>query len=181
MKILLVGLCAWCVLGGGQPSASAQTPEVASSTPQEALPDAGGKRVREFQGDDIGQVLRLLARQAKINLAVGEAVRGNVSVRLESASALDAIEILVRSRKLVLTRDDKGAYYIDEPEPTAEALDLLAKPEAANQVAAYKRHLYEALIKQGFRPDEALQLTAADGAGSIPALFARKPEPVPAK
>ena len=30
--------------------------------------------MREFQGDEVGQVLRLLARQAKINMVVSDAV-----------------------------------------------------------------------------------------------------------
>src|SRR5437773_12554483 len=35
---------------------------------QDTVIESGGVGVREFQGDDGGQVLRLLARQAKINL-----------------------------------------------------------------------------------------------------------------
>jgi hypothetical protein len=33
---------------------------------------------REFQGDDVGQVLRRLARQAKVNMVLSEAVQGTV-------------------------------------------------------------------------------------------------------
>ena len=38
--------------------------------PGAATANPGGARAREFQGDDVGQVLRLLARQAKISLVV---------------------------------------------------------------------------------------------------------------
>ena len=48
----------------------------------DSVSDNGGIGVREFQGDDVGAVLRLLARQAKINMVVSEAVVGTVTMRL---------------------------------------------------------------------------------------------------
>ena len=51
------------------------------------MTENGGVGVREFQGDDVGQVLRLLARQAKINMVVSEAVTGTVTMRLEDVPA----------------------------------------------------------------------------------------------
>ena len=43
-------------------------------TEADASVESGGVGVREFQGDDVGQVLRLLARQAKVNMVVSDAV-----------------------------------------------------------------------------------------------------------
>ena len=60
--------------------------------------DNGGVGVREFQGDDVGQVLRLLARQAKINMVVSEAVVGTVTMRLEDVTALQAVAIIVKAK-----------------------------------------------------------------------------------
>ena len=60
----------------------------AATTEPESAADSGGVGVREFQGDDVGQVLRLLARQSKINMVVSEAVVGTVTMRLEDVTAL---------------------------------------------------------------------------------------------
>ncbi|MEY2576160.1 MAG: hypothetical protein QOF80_1647, partial [Verrucomicrobiota bacterium] len=62
--------------------------------------DSGGVAVREFQGDDVGAVLRLLARQAKINMVVSEAVVGTVTMRLEDVTALQAVSIIVKAKGL---------------------------------------------------------------------------------
>jgi type IV pilus assembly protein PilQ len=76
--------------------------------------------VREFQGDDIGQVLRLLARQAKINLVVSDAVAGTVTMRLEDVSALQAIAIIVKAKGLVMDKIDDVYYVKTAAERTAE-------------------------------------------------------------
>ncbi|MEP7014025.1 MAG: hypothetical protein ABI925_01155 [Verrucomicrobiota bacterium] len=73
--------------------------------------EGGGVGVREFQGDDIGQVLRLLARQAKINLVVSEAVTGTVTMRLEDVSAFQAIEIIVKAKGLFIDKIE-SVYYV---------------------------------------------------------------------
>jgi type IV pilus assembly protein PilQ len=76
--------------------------------------------VREFQGDDVGQVLRLLARQAKINMVVSDQVTGTVTMRLEDVTALQAIAIIVKAKGLFMDQIDH-VYYIKTPaEKTAE-------------------------------------------------------------
>ena len=72
------------------PATTTKTTAPATTTdPGEAdsATDNGGVGVREFQGDDVGQVLRLLARQAKINMVVSETVIGTVTMRLEDVTA----------------------------------------------------------------------------------------------
>jgi type IV pilus secretin PilQ/predicted competence protein len=71
----------------------------------------GGVGVREFQGDDVGQVLRLLARQAKINMVVSDAVTGTVTMRLEDVTALQAVAIIVKAKGLFMDKID-NVYYI---------------------------------------------------------------------
>jgi type IV pilus assembly protein PilQ len=82
--------------------------------------DNGGVGVREFQGDDVGQVLRLLARQAKINMVVSEAVAGTVTMRLEDVTALQAIAIIVKSKGLFMDQIDNVYYIKTGAERTAE-------------------------------------------------------------
>jgi type IV pilus assembly protein PilQ len=103
---------------------AAKTAGNPSTAPAGADPEAaiqnGGVGVREFQGDDIGQVLRLLARQAKINLVVSEAVAGTVTMRLEDVTAIQAIGIIVKAKGLFMDKID-NVYYIKTPkERTAE-------------------------------------------------------------
>jgi len=107
-------------------SPAAAKPGAATSVASPTLTEAdaaienGGVGVREFQGDDVGQVLRLLARQAKVNMVVSDAVQGTVTMRLEDVTALQAISIIVKAKGLFMDRID-NVYYIKTPaEKTAE-------------------------------------------------------------
>jgi type IV pilus assembly protein PilQ len=82
--------------------------------------ESGGVGVREFQGDDVGQVLRLLARQAKINMVVSEAVTGSVTMRLEDVTALQAISIIVKAKSLFMDKIENVYYIKTGAERTAE-------------------------------------------------------------
>jgi type IV pilus assembly protein PilQ len=84
------------------------------------MTDNGGVGVREFQGDDVGAVLRLLARQAKINMVVSEAVTGTVTMRLEDVTALQAVSIIVKAKGLFLDKIDNVYYIKTGAERTAE-------------------------------------------------------------
>src|SRR5436305_11299781 len=99
------------------PSSTVTTPAL---TEADATVESGGVGVREFQGDDVGQVLRLLARQAKVNMVVSDAVTGTVTMRLEDVTALQAISIIVKAKGLFIDRIE-NVYYIKTPaEKTAE-------------------------------------------------------------
>jgi type IV pilus assembly protein PilQ len=84
------------------------------------MTDNGGVGVREFQGDDVGAVLRLLARQAKINMVVSEAVVGTVTMRLEDVTALQAVAIIVKAKGLFLDKIENVYYIKTGAERTAE-------------------------------------------------------------
>ncbi|MBE7212577.1 MAG: hypothetical protein INR65_16280 [Gluconacetobacter diazotrophicus] len=180
MKLPLVALLivcgGWCAMSPVRGQSSEPSP-----TPPSAPQDPGGRRPREFQGDDLGQVLRLLARQAKINLLVDEAIKGTVDVRLESASAMEAIEALARLYRLNMSKDEKGFYYLAPANPAETALDLLAKPATAARIAAFKHNLYEALLKEGFSSGDALQVMNESDLEVALNLLGKKPEPAPPK
>jgi type IV pilus secretin PilQ/predicted competence protein len=76
-----------------------------------ATANPGGARAREFQGDDVGQVLRLLARQAKISLVVSAQVTGTISMRLEDVTAIQAIQVICQAQNYDLT-ETGGVYYV---------------------------------------------------------------------
>jgi type IV pilus secretin PilQ/predicted competence protein len=106
-----------------QPTATAAaSPAVSQPTTDttDSVTESGGVGVREFQGDDVGQVLRLLARQAKINMVVSEAVTGTVTMRLEDVTALQAIAIIVKSKGLFMDQIDNVYYIKTGAERTAE-------------------------------------------------------------
>lgn len=86
----------------------------------ESMTDNGGVGVREFQGDDVGAVLRLLARQAKINMVVSEAVTGTVTMRLEDVTAIQAVAIIVKAKGLFMDKIDNVYYIKTGAERTAE-------------------------------------------------------------
>jgi len=103
-----------------KPNAAAATVQSPTLTEADANIESGGVGVREFQGDDVGQVLRLLARQAKVNMVVSDAVQGTVTMRLEDVTALQAIAIIVKAKGLFMDRIE-NVYYIKTPaEKTAE-------------------------------------------------------------
>ena len=68
----------------------------------------------------MGQVLRLLARQAKVNMVVSEAVVGTVTMRLEDVTALQAVEIIAKSKGLFVDKIDSVYYVKTAAERTAE-------------------------------------------------------------
>jgi type IV pilus assembly protein PilQ len=89
-------------------------------TEADATVESGGVGVREFQGDDVGQVLRLLARQSKVNMVVSDAVVGTVTMRLEDVTALQAISIIVKAKGLFMDKIDNVYYIKTATERTAE-------------------------------------------------------------
>src|SRR5438067_2460628 len=105
-------------------AATTSTTTTQSTTAGPVEPDSvtenGGVGVREFQGDDVGQVLRLLARQAKINMVVSESVAGTVTMRLEDVTALQAISIIVKAKGLFLDKSENVYYIKTGAERTAE-------------------------------------------------------------
>jgi type IV pilus assembly protein PilQ len=95
-------------------------PTGAGTLEPDSVVESGGVGVREFQGDDVGQVLRLLARQAKINVVVSEAVTGTVTMRLEDVTAIQAISIIVKAKGLFMDKIDNVYYIKTATERTAE-------------------------------------------------------------
>lgn len=104
----------------GTTSTTTTQTNAAGPVEPDSVTDNGGVGVREFQGDDVGAVLRLLARQAKINMVVSEAVTGTVTMRLEDVTALQAVTIIVKAKGLFLDKIDNVYYIKTAAERTAE-------------------------------------------------------------
>ncbi|MHA3773900.1 hypothetical protein ACXR0O_20390 [Verrucomicrobiota bacterium sgz303538] len=127
---------------------SPATPAVETSAPT-LSPTAA--RMNEFQGDEIGLVLRTLARQAKMNLVVSEKVQGTVTLRLEDKTPREAIEVIVTAKGLVMD-EVNGVYFIKTLEERAKE-----PTEAANYTFAYAKAdtvlpLLQAQLQSGLAP-----------------------------
>src|SRR5256885_5731260 len=102
-----------------KPNAASATVQSPTLTEADANVESGGVGVREFQGDDVGQVLRLLARQSKVNMVVSDAVQGTVTMRLEDVTALQAISIIVKAKGLFMDKIENVYYIKTAAEKTA--------------------------------------------------------------
>ncbi|MEI8342354.1 MAG: hypothetical protein WCH43_12580, partial [Verrucomicrobiota bacterium] len=114
------------------PTQSAQSPQIspviptagapgdASMTGSGAVPitsaitnaNPSGRAVNEFQGDDVAQVLRLLARQAKINIVVSDkvdAAQMKITMRLEDKTPIEAIKVIANAKGLTVD-ENEGVY-----------------------------------------------------------------------
>lgn len=130
-----------------------QAPAAADTTLDLSSGATPGRTLNEFQGDDIGQVLRLLARQAKVNLVVSEKVVGTVTMRLENVSPTEAIKIIATSKGLILDQT-AGVYYVKTKEEKA------AEPtESANYAFSYAN------------AEKVLPLLQAQLQSTVPAQF----------
>ena len=127
------------------PTQPAQAPQISPAIPTATTPagepavtgsgvipitatEPSGRAVNEFQGDDVAQVLRLLARQAKINIVVSDKVDSaqmKITMRLEDKTPLEAIKVIALAKGLTVD-ENEGVYYVKtkeekEQEPTETA------------------------------------------------------------
>ena len=72
---------------------------------------ANGAGVHDFQNEDMAQILRLLARQAKINVVVSDQITGTITMRLENKSPLEAMNVVVDAKGLTMEQRN-GVYFI---------------------------------------------------------------------
>lgn len=122
---------------GGLPSA---TPGAATTV----APTTG--RLNEFQGDEIGLVLRTLARQARMNVVISDKVAlaaGTVTMRIEDRTPKEAIDIIVTSKGLVMD-ELGGVFFIKTQEERAKE-----PTESGNYTFSYAKAKDIATLLQG--------------------------------
>ena len=84
-----------------------------AAKPEVDKPDT--RRPREFYSMELSSLLRLLARQARINLIISDEVlleNSTVTTRLEDVTALEAIQAITSSKGLRLENRD-NVYYVE--------------------------------------------------------------------
>jgi len=87
----------------------AQLPPLTTMAP--VVPQPNARTVHEFQGDEVAIVLRLLARQAGINIVVSDLIQGTINMRVENLTALEAIKVIASSKGLDLSQVD-NVYFV---------------------------------------------------------------------
>lgn len=103
-------------------------------------------RLHEFQGDEIGLVLRTLARQARMNISVSEKVSttaGAVTMRIEDKTPREAIDVIVIAKGLVMD-EVNGVYFIKTQEERAKE-----PTESHNYTFRYAQAKDLAILLQG--------------------------------
>ncbi|MEI8235300.1 MAG: hypothetical protein WCH57_11545 [Verrucomicrobiota bacterium] len=82
-------------------------------TPVEPPPVANpnARTVRDFQGDEVTTVLRLLARQAGINIMVSDQITGAINMRVENLTPLEAIRVIVEAKGLDISQSN-NVYFV---------------------------------------------------------------------
>jgi len=128
-------------------------PAIPASIPPPVPPN--GVRTLEFQGEEIGLVLRTLARQAKINIVISDkvTVAGNtVTMRIEDKTPKEAIETLIISKGLIMD-EQKGVYFIKtaeekKAEPTESDSYTFSYATAEKTVDLLKGQLQSGVVPQ---------------------------------
>jgi len=138
--------------------ATAQDPTPADAAEHGKAPAKA--QVYDYQDLPINNVLRDLARDAKINLTIGNGVKGNLTFHLEEKTPLQTIQAIADFRNLLFKEMD-GAYYIVTQDDWRELMRnryFFEAPELPGALAKFEKRYYDALVKEGFSKEEALKI-----------------------
>lgn len=128
---------------------------VPGSVPATGVTDPNAARVFEFQKDEIGLVLRTLARQANVNIVVSDKVAtagGTVETRLVNMTPREALETIITSKGLILDQVN-GVYFVKTQEekakePTESGSFTLSYAQAKDVVTLLQTQLQSAVPPQ---------------------------------
>lgn len=138
-------------------TASPVAPVAPVETVATTVTTSTSRSLNEFQGDDVSQVLRLLARQAKINLVISDKVDQaqpplKVTMRLENKTPIEAIKIISNSKGLITDVID-DVYYVKtkeekEGEPTESAFYTFSYATAEKSLPLLTAQLQSKVVPQ---------------------------------
>ena len=149
-----------------QPNAFAQkvgkraVDEQPSDIPKARQDSSNKPRTFEFAGEEIGDAIRRLAREAKMNVVVSPKVKGAVTLMSENKTPYDVIRIIAQANSLVI-EELEGILYIKTADEVRKEFHL-SSHTLPIILARFKRDYYQALRKEGFSRDEALKIVAAE-------------------
>jgi type IV pilus secretin PilQ/predicted competence protein len=137
------------------PGDAAAVAPVPGAAPATLAVDPNATRVFEFQKDEIGLVLRTLARQANLNIVVSDKVAasgGTVETRLVNMTPREALETVITSKGLILDQVN-GVYFVKTQEekakePTESGNFTLSYAQAKDVVPLLQTQLQSGLAPQ---------------------------------
>jgi len=140
-------------------------------------------RTYEFEEASVVEIFRQLATDAVINLQMDDRVEGDMSIRLEEVTPMEAIQKVALERGYQLSLRNYSLFVADPPDPapkkpietveeTAESagaqpqvheiLQMLKTaardPEMADAAADFHWNFFQALLERGFTSDQAMQI-----------------------
>ena len=110
------------------------------------------RTVREFQGDEVPMVLRLLARQAGINIVVSDQITGTINMRVENLTPLEAIRVIVDAKGFDMSQVN-NVYFIKTAaekakEPTESGSYTFSYAKAADSIALIATQIQSGVAPQ---------------------------------
>lgn len=140
-----------------EPLAPAPSQEATAAAPAEMpVANPNARAVRDFQGEEITMVLRLLARQAGINIIVSDLITGTINMRVENLTPMETIRVIVDAKGLDLSQTN-NVYFIKTSAEKAK------EPTEAGSYTFSYAHVNEAMpliatqIQSGIKPYEDLR------------------------
>ncbi|MDU3901210.1 MAG: type IV pilus secretin PilQ, partial [Haemophilus haemolyticus] len=106
----------------------------------------------------LAQTLEQLAFQHDINLVMDETLEGNVSLKLDNIDMPRLLQIIAKSKKLTLNKDE-GIYYLNGGQP--------GKGQVAGNLATNEPHLVSHTVKLHFAKASELMKSLTTGSGSL--------------
>jgi hypothetical protein len=151
----------------GTPTPIAPATSEAEKMAEPAVPSRE-LRYNDFRGDDVGLVLRTLARQAKIDLIVSERVAkegGTVTMLIQNKTAFENIEIIVESKALIMD-EWNDTYFVKTATEVAKesarrSLERITR-ELLSPLAQFKGKYYKRLVDEGVPPETASQMVTQE-------------------
>ncbi|MDD5351383.1 MAG: hypothetical protein PHQ12_14320, partial [Chthoniobacteraceae bacterium] len=82
-----------------------------AAEPPAVVVNPNARTVRDFQGEEVAMVLRLLARQAGVNVVVSDQIAGTINMRVENLTPMEAIRVIVEAKGLDISQSN-NVYFI---------------------------------------------------------------------
>ena len=109
----------------------------------------------------LAQTLDQLAFQHDVNLVMDETLEGNISLKLDNIDMPRLLQIIAKSKKLTLNKDE-GIYYLNG--------GLSGKGQVAGNLATNEPHLVSHTVKLHFAKASELMKSLTTGSGSLLSL-----------
>jgi type II secretory pathway component HofQ len=125
-------------------------------------------RLIEFKDDDLSLALQILAREAKVKIAVSDDLKDTITMRVEDQTPREALDFIIAAKDLAMEKQH-GVLFIRSKNPATPRASNTAKadsPDAFKDLATTAfapalTGLYDALLDYAGKPETAQRLAKA--------------------